>query len=96
MAEIWKVDDSCFEAAIEYSVRLIHRGQVVSFPTDAFYALGADPFNLAAVREVCRIKGRAFNRPVPLLVAALDQAADLTSNPPACSSNSPQNIGRGR
>lgn len=82
MAEIWKVDDSRMEAAIEYSVRLIHSGRVVSFPTDTFYALGADPFNLAAVSEVFRIKGRAPNHPLPLLVSSLDQAADLTSNPP--------------
>lgn len=82
MAEIWKVDDSRMEAALEYSVRLIHSGGVVSFPTDTFYALGADPFNLAAVSQVFRIKGRAANRPLPLLVSSLDQAADLTSNPP--------------
>jgi L-threonylcarbamoyladenylate synthase len=83
MAEIWKVDGSGLKAALEYSVRLIHGGRVVAFPTDTFYALGADPFNLAAVSEVFRIKGRAANRPLPLLVASLDQAAELTSDPPA-------------
>ncbi|HUY14867.1 MAG TPA: L-threonylcarbamoyladenylate synthase [Terriglobia bacterium] len=82
MAQILKVDDTRLEAAIEYSVRLIHGGKVVAFPTDTFYALGADPLNLAAVSEVFRIKGRAANRPLPLLVSSLDQAADLTSNPP--------------
>ena len=82
MAQILKVDDTRLEAAIEYSVRLIHGGKVVAFPTDTFYALGADPLNLAAVSEVFRIKGRAANRPLPLLVSSLDQAADMTSNPP--------------
>jgi L-threonylcarbamoyladenylate synthase len=82
MAEIWKVDSLRLEAALEYSVRLIQSGRVVAFPTDTFYALGADPFNLAAVSEVFRIKGRAANRPLPLLVSSLDQAAELTSHPP--------------
>jgi L-threonylcarbamoyladenylate synthase len=55
----------------------------VAFPTDTVYGLGADPFNLAAVAEVFRLKGRAFTRPLPLLVNSLDQAIDLASGPPA-------------
>ena len=54
----------------------------MAFPTDTFYGLGADPFNLAAVSEVFRIKRRTADRPLPLLVASIDQAADLTHNPP--------------
>jgi L-threonylcarbamoyladenylate synthase len=57
-------------------------GKVVAFPTDTFYGLGADPFNLAAVREVFRIKGRTADRPIPLLVDSIDQAADLALHPP--------------
>jgi len=83
MSEILKVDKAHLEYVLEYSVRLILAGKVVAFPTDTFYALGADPFNLAAVTEVFRIKGRSFDRPLPLLVASLDQASDLTSDPPA-------------
>jgi L-threonylcarbamoyladenylate synthase len=83
MSEILKVDTARLKYVLEYSVRLILGGKVVSFPTDTFYCLGADPFNLAAVSEVYRIKGRSSDRPLPLLVASLDQAADLTSDPPA-------------
>jgi tRNA threonylcarbamoyl adenosine modification protein (Sua5/YciO/YrdC/YwlC family) len=67
---------------LEYAVRIIASGKVVAFPTDTFYGLGADPFNLAAVSEVFRIKRRTADRPLPLLVASLDQAADLTHDPP--------------
>jgi L-threonylcarbamoyladenylate synthase len=83
VSEILHVDNSRLEFVLEYSVRLILAGKVISFPTDTFYCLGADPFNLAAVSEVYRIKGRSSDRPLPLLVASLDQAADLTSDPPA-------------
>ncbi|HEV2494638.1 MAG TPA: L-threonylcarbamoyladenylate synthase [Terriglobia bacterium] len=83
MSEIIKVDQSRLEFVLEYAVRLILAGKVVAFPTDTFYCLGADPFNLAAVSEVYRIKGRTADRPLPLLVASLDQASDLTTNPPA-------------
>lgn len=82
MAEILKVSSSGVEYAVEYSTRLILSGKVVAFPTDTFYGLGADPFNLAAVTEIFRIKRRSSDRPIPLLVASLDQAADLVADPP--------------
>ncbi len=83
MSEILKVDSARLEFLLEYSVRLILDGKVVAFPTDTFYCLGADPFNLKAVSDVFRIKRRTAGRPLPLLVASLDQAADLTADPPA-------------
>lgn len=82
MAEILKVEKHNLEHALEYSARLILAGKVIAFPTDTFYGLGTDPFNLAAVTEIFRIKRRSADRPIPLLVSSLDQAADLVANPP--------------
>jgi L-threonylcarbamoyladenylate synthase len=82
MAEILKVEKSNLQYALEYSAQLILSGKVIAFPTDTFYGLGADPFNLAAITEIFRIKGRSADRPIPLLVSSLDQAADLVADPP--------------
>ncbi len=82
MAEILKVEKQNLEYVLEYSARLILAGKVIAFPTDTFYGLGTDPFNLAAVTEIFRIKKRSADRPIPLLVASLDQAADLVADPP--------------
>lgn len=85
MAEILKVDTTDtarMEFVLEYATRLITTGKVVAFPTDTFYGLGADPLNLAAVNEIFRVKRRTADRPLPLLVASLDQAADLAQDPP--------------
>ncbi len=82
MAEILKVTEARLEFVLEYATRLILTGKVVAFPTDTFYGLGADPFNLAAVSEVFRVKRRTADRPLPLLVASIDQALELTNNPP--------------
>jgi tRNA threonylcarbamoyl adenosine modification protein (Sua5/YciO/YrdC/YwlC family) len=82
MAEILKVSDLQLEEVLERSTRLILSGKVIALPTDTYYGLGADPFNLAAVSEIFRIKRRSSERPIPLLVASLDQAADLVSDPP--------------
>jgi len=82
MAEILKIDEQRLQFGLEYARRLILSGKVVAFPTDTFYGLGADPFNLAAVSQIFRIKRRSYDRPLPLLVSSLDQALDLTSDPP--------------
>ena len=85
MAEILKVettDTARMEFVLEYATRLISSGKVLAFPTDTFYGLGADPLNLAAVNEIFRIKRRTTDQPLPLLVASLDQAADLALDPP--------------
>jgi tRNA threonylcarbamoyl adenosine modification protein (Sua5/YciO/YrdC/YwlC family) len=82
MAEILKLDNISLEYVLQYTVGLILRGKVVAFPTDTFYGLGADPFNLAAVTEIFRIKRRTADRPLPLLVDSIEQAVDLANNPP--------------
>ena len=82
MAEILKLDNTSLGYVLEYAVRLILRGKVVAFPTDTYYGLGADPFNLAAVSQIFRIKRRAADRALPLLVDSIDQAGDLAHNPP--------------
>jgi L-threonylcarbamoyladenylate synthase len=83
MAEIIKAEVPDLKIPLERAVELIVAGKVVAFPTDTVYGLGADPFNLAAVAEVYRIKGRSFSHPLPLLVNSVDQAIDLTSEPPS-------------
>src|SRR5205807_528399 len=58
------------------------RGCVVAIPTDTFYGLAADPFNLAAVDEIYRVKGRPETRALPILVNCLDQAMLLAREQP--------------
>ena len=46
----------------------LESGDLVAFPTDTFYALGADALNPAAVERVFQAKGRSPGTPVPVLV----------------------------
>jgi len=55
---------------------------VVGVPTDTFYGLAADPFNLAAVEQIYRIKGRPESRALPILVRSIDHAVELVRNIP--------------
>ncbi len=53
---------------IEESARIILRGGVVSFPTETFYGLAADPLNERALQKIFQIKGREENKPLLLLI----------------------------
>jgi len=48
-------------------------GAVVAFPTETFYALGADPRSPEAVAEVFRLKGRPADRRLPWIAASREQ-----------------------
>ncbi len=65
-AELLKVSAEAPETStLRYACDFIQRGQVVGVPTDTFYGLAADPFNLAAVEQIYRIKGRPEARALP-------------------------------
>jgi tRNA threonylcarbamoyl adenosine modification protein (Sua5/YciO/YrdC/YwlC family) len=51
-------------------------------PTDTFYALSADPFNLSSIEHVFRVKGRAENKALPILVNSIEQAVTLARDLP--------------
>lgn len=83
MAEILRVSPEKPEARpIEYAAELIRHGGVVAIPTDTFYGLAADPFNLAAVARIYDIKGRPERKALPILVASLEQAQEMADDLP--------------
>jgi len=82
-AELLKVSaTSPDNNVIRYAAQFISRGSVVAVPTDTYYGLAADPFNLAAVEEIYRVKGRPENRALPILVSSIEQTISLTRDLP--------------
>lgn len=51
------------------AVDALKRGEVIVFPTETFYGLGADAFNEAAVEQIISLKGRSPDQTVPIIVA---------------------------
>ncbi len=72
--------DAPTEEAIDRAATALLRGKVIAIPTEARYALVADPFNLNAVSRVFAAKGREQARSLPLLVGDLIMAEELTSD----------------
>ncbi len=67
---------------LRYAAHFLTRGSVIAIPTDTFYGLAADPFNLAAVDEIYHVKGRPETRALPILVNSIDQAILLSREAP--------------
>jgi L-threonylcarbamoyladenylate synthase len=55
--------------AIEHAVKLLQRGQVVAFPTDTVYGLGAHARLSSAVARLYSVKERPHHLPIPVLLS---------------------------
>ena len=77
-AEILKIHHENPESSlVKYAAEQIRAGQVLGMPTDTFYGLAADPFNLRAVERVYEIKSRSRHKPLSQLIESVDQAEEL-------------------
>lgn len=56
---------------------LIRAGELVAFPTETVYGLGADGLNFSARQKIYAAKGRPSDKPLTLHVASLEQVAQV-------------------
>jgi L-threonylcarbamoyladenylate synthase len=56
--------------ALELAVRLLKQGQVIAFPTDTVYGVGAHGLNEPAIERLFEAKGRPRERAIPFLLAS--------------------------
>lgn len=57
---------------IQQAAEAVQAGLLVVYPTDTLYAVGAQIFDVEAVRKVFFIKHRPFSVPLPVAVADID------------------------
>ncbi len=58
--------------AIKLARRLLRQGEVVAFPTDTIYGVGANAFDRLAVRQIFVVKGRPIDKAIPVFIYQLD------------------------
>ncbi|MCY7371195.1 MAG: threonylcarbamoyl-AMP synthase [Polaromonas sp.] len=73
-------------AAVAEAARRIAAGELVAFPTETVYGLGADASNDAAVRKIFDAKGRPADHPLIVHVAGVGQVGDYAASVPAFAS----------
>jgi len=72
MVTLWHFGDP-----IEPLLGVLARGGIVAIPTESSYGLGVDPRNPAGVEAIYRVKGRAAEKALPVVVAGREQLAGL-------------------
>ena len=59
------------------AANLIKRGEIVAFPTETVYGLGADAFNVDACKKIYSAKLRPADKPLTLHVATFEMIAQI-------------------
>ncbi|MBQ3080058.1 MAG: threonylcarbamoyl-AMP synthase [Clostridia bacterium] len=67
------------ESAIERAAELIRSGEVVGFPTETVYGLGADARNGEAVKKIFSAKGRPGDNPLIVHISKLEDIYTIIS-----------------
>lgn len=47
---------------------IFRAGGIIAFPTETFYGLCVDPFNVTAIEALYKLKGRPSASPIPLII----------------------------
>ncbi|NPV57197.1 MAG: threonylcarbamoyl-AMP synthase [Anaerolineae bacterium] len=66
------------KAALETAANALRAGQVIAFPTDTVYGLGAKVTNPAAIERLYEIKGRDPAKPIAVLIGDAAQLTQLS------------------
>lgn len=69
-------------AGLQDALDALGTGELVVYPTETFYALGADPFSPAALERLFAIKGRDPEKPIALIAADSRMAFEIASAVP--------------
>ena len=66
--KIIKIDPKNPDLAIKEAITVLKAGRLVAYPTESFYAIGADAMNELAVRRVFKAKVRELGKPLPIII----------------------------
>ena len=70
------------KTTVEQAAAHIRAGELVAFPTETVYGLGADASNDVAVAKIFAAKGRPADHPLIVHIASSKQVSDYASNVP--------------
>ena len=83
MTEIIRIDSrEPLKDDIEKAVAFLKEGQVIAYPTETIYGLGADALNKKAVKKIYDLKSRDYGLPISILIADLSMLREVVSNVP--------------
>jgi len=79
--KLWLLDrKKDLDKQLQEAAELIKKGELVAFPTETVYGLGANGLNSEACRKIFAAKGRPADNPLILHIAKLEEIIPLSSN----------------
>eukprot|EP00741_Cyanophora_paradoxa_P002471 tig00000076_g2395.t1 len=69
------------DALLEPAARLLREGEIVAFPTETVYGLGANALSATACAKIFTAKGRPSDNPLIVHIASLDMLSQLSRTP---------------
>ena len=73
---------NCTADAMRDAARHLKAGDLVAFPTETVYGLGADASNSEAVARIYSVKGRPNDHPLIVHIASMERMGDWASDVP--------------
>jgi L-threonylcarbamoyladenylate synthase len=70
-------------AEIEHAAALLRAGELVAFPTETVYGLGANALDAAAVARIFEAKGRPATSPIIVHVSNMEMVREVVAEWPA-------------
>ena len=68
--------------AFSAALKALQRGEVIVFPTETFYGLGADALSENSVERVVSLKGRNPDNPIAVIIADQEMLPQIVSEVP--------------
>lgn len=80
--EYFKALESLDNITLNLIVDAYKKGELIAFPTETVYGLGADAFNEEAVNLIYKVKGRPSDNPLILHIGQLSQLEEIVDTIP--------------
>jgi L-threonylcarbamoyladenylate synthase len=71
-----------FQNDIDQAVEFLKNGDVIAYPTETIYGLGADVVNRKAIKKIYDLKARDYGLPVSILVADIAMLREFVEEVP--------------
>jgi len=81
--QIFDFKDKIDQEKLEFAANLLRQGELVAFPTETVYGLGAHAFNEKAVANIFKVKGRPQDNPLTVHLSNLVDLEKIAVDIPA-------------
>lgn len=83
MTEVLRINPKVPEPEeIEKAAKYILSGDVIAYPTETIYGLGAEVFNRKAIKKIYDLKSRDYGLPIAILVSNMQMLRELVTHIP--------------